>query len=312
MKKTDRRLFLFYAGKFCTLTFAGLFLSGCKTMDAVSNITRTVSFGSSGASTDQINSLIKGGQALAHSFESFTPEQEYYIGRTLGAHILNKYPAYDHAEANFYLNILGQSLSQSCDRPETFAGYHFLIQDSEEINAFAAPGGFIFVTRGLIKCCRTEDSLAAVLAHEIAHVQAKHGLQAIKQSRLTSAFTIIGLESARHLGGRELADLTQTFGKTISDISKTLIASGYSKSLEYEADTVAVSLMDRVGYDPGGMVDMLAHMQRQLKPGKIDFGKTHPDPSDRIQKITPLIGSRQVRPQPANRLNRFKRLASLV
>ncbi len=76
--------------------------------------------------------------------------------------------------------MLGQSLVIFSDRPETFGGYHFLLLDSNEINAFAAPGGLILVTRGMLQCCANEDELAAVLAHEIAHVEKKHGLTAIK------------------------------------------------------------------------------------------------------------------------------------
>lgn len=308
----ERRTFLLSAGR---LALAGLgtgLLFGCKTMDSVTDITNNLSLGSGNYNTGQLNSLIKGGRAVAHSFESFTPEQEFYIGRTLGAHILEKYPAYDHPEANRYLNLLGQTISRFCDVPETFAGYHFLIQDSEEINAFAAPGGFIFVTRGLIKCCPTEDSLAAVLAHEIVHVQSKHGLQAIRQSRVTNAFAIIGVESAKHLGSRDLSRLTQTFGDTISDISTTMIKNGYSRTQEYEADKAAVGLLKRVGYQPTAMKDMLEQMSYRLEKGRADFSRTHPDPADRIQKISPLLPPAESTPHPAPRLTRFKQLLEYV
>jgi beta-barrel assembly-enhancing protease len=80
--------------------------------------------------------------------------------------------------------------------PETFGGYHFLILDSDEINAFAAPGGLIFVTRGMLRCCDSEDAVAAVLAHEVGHVQHQHGIQTIRKPALTSAFTILAAEGA--------------------------------------------------------------------------------------------------------------------
>ncbi len=288
------------------------FLSGCKTMDTVNDLARSVSFGTGDINSGQVNSLIKSGQAIAYSFEDFTPEQEYYIGRTLGALILEKYPVFVQPEVNFYLNILGQSLAQFCDVPETFAGYHFLALDSPDINALAAPGGFIFVTRGLMHCCRTEDSLAAVLAHEIAHIQAKHGLQAIKQSRITNAFTVIGVESARHLGGQKLSQLTETFGQTISDISKTLITKGYSRTQEYEADAIAITLLNRVGYDPSAIVDLLTRIKEQLQPGRPDFGKTHPGPDSRINKVVSVTGPASPAQQPLSRQQRFDRLVSLI
>ena len=270
-------------------------LSGCKTIDV-----------------NQVAYLVKSGQTLTHSFEDFSPEQEYYIGRTVGALILDRYRVYDHAEVNFYLNILGQSLAQSSDLPETFAGYHFLALDSMEINGLAAPGGFIFITRGLMRCCRTEDSLAAVLAHEIAHVQAKHGLQAIQQSRLTDLFTNIGLESARQFGGEKLARITENFGATITDISKTLITSGYSQSQEYEADAAAVTLLNRVGYDPHSMIDMLDQMGQRLEPGKLDFGKTHPNSSDRIEELRQGIRALPEETPSENRQKRYHRLTGLI
>ncbi len=317
MKKTSRRDFLNISGKFAAMGLTlspvlGLLLNSCKTMDSISDITNAISIGNSDYNTSQVNSLIKTSKAVAKSFENFTPEQEYYIGRTLGANILEKYPAFNVWQANFYLNTLGKTLAQASDLPETFGGYHFLIQDSEEINALAAPGGFIFVTRGLIKCCEHEDALAGVLAHEIGHIQSKHGLQAIKQSRVTNAFAIIGTESAKQFGGRELSQLTSTFGDSISDITKTLINSGYSRALEKEADLSAVTILKRVGYNPNGIVDMLNIMNTRLVSGRVDFAKTHPTPDERINNLKEITAEYQSVSQPSGRQNRFKNFLGLI
>jgi predicted Zn-dependent protease len=174
--------------------------------------------------------------------------------------------------------------------PATFGGYHFLILDSEDINAFAAPGGLIFVTRGMLRCCPHEDAVAAVLAHEIGHVQAKHGLQAVKKSRITAALTTIGIEGTKTFGGEELVELTETFEGSISDITATLVNNGYSRSFEHEADKTALTILKRVGYDPNGLVDMLRVMSKRLKPGGLDFAKTHPSPASRIADIQEMIG----------------------
>jgi predicted Zn-dependent protease len=261
-------------------------ISGCETTQAI------IDMGvSSGLITEaQGESLSKSSKAVARSFEDFTPEQEYYIGRSVGAIILDKYKPYNNKKANHYLNVLGQTLSKASDMPETFGGYHFLIQDSDEINALAAPGGLIFITRGMLRCCRHEDAVAAVLAHEIGHVQAKHGLQAVKKSRITSALTTIGVEGAKTFGGEELAELTETFENSISDITATLVNNGYSRSFEREADKAAVTILKRVGYDPNGLVDMLEVMSKKLRPGGIDFAKTHPSPASRIADIQEIIG----------------------
>lgn len=256
-----------------------------------------------------IDTAIKSSEVIARTFEDFSPSQEHYIGRTVGAMVLQKYRSHDDPDATRYINELGQTLAQASDRPETYAGYHFLILDSDEVNAFAAPGGLIFVTRGLIRCCPNEDALAAVLAHEIGHVQLKHGLQSIHQSRVTSAFTFLGVEGARTYGRSEVANLANIFGDTITDITSTLINNGYSRAFELEADRAAVSIMKRVGYDPNGLVAMLQGMKARLRPGGPDFAKTHPAPDDRIAAIeqSPLAKGEVTR-----HAGRDKRFAELL
>ncbi|MBU4304675.1 MAG: M48 family metalloprotease [Candidatus Omnitrophica bacterium] len=206
----------------------------------------------------QAKSIEKSTKAVARSFEEINAEQEYYIGRTVGAVIINKYLPHNNEAANMYINILGQTLSQASDMPETFGGYHFLILDSEQINAFAAPGGFIFVTRGMLRCCQHEGALAAVLAHEIAHVQNKHGLQAIKKSRITAALNTLAIEGAKSFGDSDLSELITTFEDSISDITSTMVNNGYSRNFEQEADKNAVTILKRLGYDPNSLVDLLS------------------------------------------------------
>jgi beta-barrel assembly-enhancing protease len=242
---------------------------------------------------------------LMKSFEDFSNEQEYYIGRTVGARIVNTYPPYDNNAANQYLNLLGQTLALASDRPTTFIGYRFLILDSDEINAFAAPGGLIFVTRGLLRCCPTEDAVAAVLAHEIGHVAGKHGLRAIQQTRITSALTSVAIDQTKKYGSADLAELVGTFEDSISDITTTLIDRGYSRELEYDADNAAVKILKRAGYNPNGLVDMLKAMQTRLKPGGVDFAKTHPAPVDRIAQIQTVIGPYAPVQSPEARQQRF-------
>jgi predicted Zn-dependent protease len=147
--------------------------------------------------------------------------------------------------------------------------------------------------------------VAAVLAHEIGHVQEKHGLQAIKKSRITSALTIIGMESAKQLGGQELSDLTRIFEKSISDITATLVNNGYSRSFERAADRSAITILQRVGYNPSALVDMLEVMGKRLEPGGPDFARTHPSPTSRISDIRNMADiTRRLEP-PRSRESRF-------
>ncbi len=260
------------------------FLSACSSLGSVDTL-------------NLLNIAAKSSEAVAKSFEDITPEQEYYVGRAVGANILAQYPPFSEAKANTYLNLLGQSLALASDRPETFGGYHFLILDSDEINAFAAPGGLIFVSRGLLRCADSEDAVAAILAHEIGHVARQHGLKAIKTARFKDAGLAIGMAAVEELGPSELAKVTAAFSGTIDDITSTLVNSGYSRGAEKEADLAAVDILKRAGYDPNALVRMLKVMDSRLKPGAPDFAKTHPDPEDRIASIRrPVAG---LRPDPA-------------
>jgi predicted Zn-dependent protease len=273
---------------------------------ALASLTACASLGSVDT-LSLINIAAKSGEAVAKSFEDITPEQEYYVGRAVGANILAQYAPYNVAPANSYLNLLGQSLALVSDRPETFGGYHFLILDSAEINAFAAPGGLIFISRGLLRCADSEDAVAAILAHEIGHVAKQHGLKAIKTARFKDAGLAIGMAAVEELGPSELAQVTAAFSGTIDDITSTLVNSGYSRSAEKEADLAAVDILKRAGYDPNALARMLKVMDSRLKPGAPGFAKTHPDPEDRIASIQPVLTSAPIQPAaPPARQSRYQ------
>jgi predicted Zn-dependent protease len=272
------------------LLTAGILLSGCASLGL----------------EDVLEIAQKSAPAVQKSFEDITPEQEYYIGRAVGATILAQYSPYAEPGPTEYLNLLGRTLSFASDRPETFGGYHFLILNSEEINAFAAPGGLIFVSLGLLACADSEDTVAAILAHEIAHVVEQHGLQAIKKSRVTSALTSVAIASAQTAGSDELAKLTTVFEDSIGDITSTLVNSGYSRAFEKEADLMAVEILKRVGYDPNALVRMLEVMETRLEPGGRDFAKTHPEPEVRIAEIRKVLAEAPAQPLQAERQARYQ------
>ncbi len=288
---------------------AVLTLASCET---ATTLATAVGQGAGVITGSQAESIRKTAKAVARSAEEFTPEQEYYIGRSVGAVVLTKYRAFDNDQVNRYVNLLGQTLAQASDLPGIFGGYHFLVVNSDEINALSTPSGLVFVTRGLVRCCRNEDALAAVLAHEIGHIQLRHGMQAIEKARVTEALTTLAAEGAKTFGSREVAALTQTFGGTITDITNTLINSGYARSSEFEADRVAVTLVKRVGYNPNGLVDMLMVMKKNLKAGGLDFAKTHPAPDDRIAEIQKGAPAYAAVQEPPARQQRFKQALGAI
>lgn len=293
------------------ITIVVLLLSSCATLvDTAGTFGTLVGEQAGLISSSEGESIRKSTTAVSRSLEEFTPEQEYYIGRAVGAVVLSRYKVYENAQLNDYVNILGQTLAAASDKPEVFGGYHFLILDSEDINAFATPGGHIFVTRGLVSCCQSEDALAAVLAHEIGHIQLRHGMQSIEKARTTQALTIIATEGAKNLGSSEMAQLTDTFSGVISDITNSLINNGYSRSFEYQADQAAITLVKRLGYNSQGLIDMLNVMSKNIKKGGNDFAKTHPAPSERIERIQEGGLSFTAVSEPKARQARFKEAVS--
>lgn len=263
----------------------GWMAAGCETVNQITASVADAAAGAGVITTNQAESITRTTQAVTKTFQDITPEQEYYIGRTVAATVLIGYRPKDAQDLNQYVNTVGQALAQFSTRPETFGGYHFLVLDSDEINAFAAPGGLILATRGLLQCCQTEDELAAVLAHEIGHVEKQHGLRAIRTGRLNSALTILAVEAGKNLAGEQLAEVTKAFDESINDIATTLMNSGYSRKLEFEADAAAVEILKKAGYQPGALVAMLENMAKSWDSSRKDFAATHPAPADRIAEL---------------------------
>ena len=240
---------------------------------------------------EQASSVQKTVTAVQKSTEDITPEQEYYIGRAVGAVILQKYKPYDDPKADTYINTLGQALSLVSDRPELYLGYRFLILDSSDINALSTPSGLVFITRGLLRLAHTEAGVAAILAHEIGHIEDKDAIKAIKTSRVTAALTNAAITTAQFATSQDVAKLTSVFSDSINDITQKLVNSGYSRGAELEADHQAVRILERAGYDPHALIDVLEQMKTHLKPGGLDFAKTHPSPDVRIQAAQKDIGN---------------------
>lgn len=275
-----------YARLFVVAAFA-VALSSCASMDL---------------SVGNVVALGQGVQQVQQAEQTeFTPEQEYYIGRAVAANLLSTRKVWDNPAATDYVNTLERALVIYSDRPETFGGYHVAIMDSDEINAFAAPGGLILVTRGLLRCATSEDGVAAILAHETSHIVLKHGLNAIKEARKTAAYRNLGIAAANTAGGADVQQLTDLFKDSIADITNTLVNNGYSRDLELQADQMALKIMRGAGYDPQAFDAMLKLMKTKEKaaPG-LGFAKTHPDPADRSAAVEKTLATEPPVTTPAS------------
>ena len=255
----------------------------------------------------QAAAIEKTGVAWEKAFEEINPEQEYYIGRAVAANILAAYKLQNNTPALVtYVNQICYALVINTPRPDIFNGYHVGILDSDEINAFATPGGHILITRGLINCATSEDTLAAVIAHEVAHVQLQHGLKAIKNSRVTQALVVTGSSAASAAAGSyNLAEMTNVFSESIGEIINTMVTNGYSQKQEFDADSTAMSFLELAGYEPSSLIDMLRVLEKN-QPGKPGgFNKTHPAPAERIKNAQKTVDKYHVPDTRSYRAERF-------
>ena len=251
-----------------------------------------------------VGNIVKAGGAIIKANEEITPSQEYYIGRAVGANILVTYKLQTNKPALVaYANNICNALVINSERPEIYNGYHVNILDSDEINAFATPGGHIFITRSLIASATSEDTLAAVIAHEIGHIQLQHGLNAIKSDRKFQA----GLATANALAslkGKDLEEVTSNFGVSVDGIVNVL-NKGYSRDQEFEADTKAMELLAKAGYEPSSLIDVLRVLEKTQSAHSGGFNSTHPTPTQRIANAQKTVGNYKVTDTRSYRQARF-------
>ena len=256
-------------------------------------------YGASSTEAAVFGSIMNSVQSIEKAAEEITPEEEYYIGRSVAASIAATYPVDNGSyKMTTYLNNICETLVMNSEKPYLFKGYYVVILDTDEINAMATPGGHIFVSRGLIDCTESEDALAAVLAHEISHIQLGHSVSAIKASRtraavsdtakagLVTTLATANAQSSLRLNDKDMKkvfEAVDTISNASNEVVKTLVNTGFSKEQEFEADKNALHLLNDAGYDAYAMLDMLG--QLETSSSNTGWGATHPSPKDRIKKV---------------------------
>jgi predicted Zn-dependent protease len=252
----------------------------------------------------------QGASKAAVASRPISDSEEYYVGRAVAARILGKYKLDQNPKLTQYVNEVGDTVARKSSRPNPYRGYHFAVLDTQEINAFACPGGTIFITRGLIQTCKDEDQLAAVLAHEVGHVANKDGINSISQARWTQVFTAMGTEAAKQYGGAA-GNLVTLFEGSIDDVFKTIVVNGYSRKAEETADAAALQELTKAGYNPNAMVILLTTMEAKGKGSASGIFKTHPPTSERLAKVKAGVGQTPAESQGEKlRTERFKKMVS--
>ena len=211
-------------------------------------------------------------------------EREIDFGRSVSAKILGKYPIMRNEKKVRYITQIGTGISAQLGRPEL--RYYFGILDTDEINAFAAPGGYIFVTKGALKLMRNEAQLAGVLAHELAHVDQKHIVRKLKLQGFDRSLTS-GI--AQVLGGASLS--AKIALERLNDLAfKMLMEEGLSKEDEVDADQKALEMLMSTGYDLQSYLDYLLSLKPYLEQGQAKvLSKTHPTIEFRYNNLREFI-----------------------
>jgi len=257
---------------------------------------------------DTANMISLSARAFGSAAENATPEQEYFIGRAVAANILSNYKLWNKSpELTAYINYICGAIVINSPEPNIFNGYHVAILDSNDINAFTTSGGHIFLTRGLIGIAKTEDALAAVIAHEVAHNQLKHSLKAIKTSRVTQAFLLTATAGVGVMMGMDADEFAEALDESVGEIMQTMVNSGYSREQEYEADIAAMCFMAAAGYQPSGLIDMLNELKSVHRIG-LGLSKTHPAPGQRIYYAEKALNRFTVADTRVNRQERFNEI----
>lgn len=262
--------------------------------------------------SQQASGLLSAGKKLAKSQEALTSEQEYYLGRAVSARVLADFPPNLDAPRTKYVNEIGMTLVSVSDMPETFGGYHFAVIKSPTINAMSAPGGFIYVSSGFIDALPDEDALAAVLAHEIAHIVRQDGVNAVSNASLLSALSEASVQGASIAMSNssspvQLGMLTDALSGSVEGVMEKLLTKGFDRSQEYKADLYAAELLQRAGYDPKALIRVLEVLKTKTGSDTAGWFATHPDPVDRVEELESDFSFPAERVASDVRVSRFKK-----
>jgi len=228
----------------------------------------------------------------------FTSEQEVEMGRDFSAQIENEFEIHDDAALAAYVQAVGDRVVAVSDRRDI--DYHFDVIREDQINAFALPGGYIYVYTGLLRTLDDEAQLAAVLAHEVAHVTARHATE-----RLTAMY------GYQFLASLILGENPGMFAQLISGIFSTTGFLAYSRANEFEADRLGTTYAYNAGYDPTGMTELLAKFidTERRQPSKLEsWLSTHPPSADRIEHVQSVIAALPARAGGTRNADAFKRM----
>jgi len=208
---------------------------------------------------------------------------EIRFGREVAAKIIGRYSLVRNKKLNRYINLIGKSIASYSNRPEL--NFTFGILDTDIINAFSAPGGYIFITKGAIQASRTEDELAGIIAHEIVHVSEKH---IVKELKIKGSDSSAAAGLSRVIGGAS-DTLKVAFVQAVEKADNILFNRGYMLKDEIEADTYGTMLLANLNYNIFALVNYFERIKPVGTASTASLRKLHPPFDDRIKLIKETI-----------------------
>jgi beta-barrel assembly-enhancing protease len=234
--------------------------------------------GAASAQSIDFGRLFGVGKDIARAVTGVSEPEEISIGKEITGRMLGAAPLVADAELQAYVNRVGRWVASQAERPDL--PWHFGVIDTPAINAFAAPGGYVLITRGLYEILDNEAQLAGVLGHEIGHIVQRHHVTVMQKSAAISA-------------GAQLAqqDRRREWVNNLIGTGAEVFARGLDQDAEFEADRIGIVLAARAGYSPYGLIEVLHKLAaRGAEDGSLALlFKTHPAPSDRLARLGDAI-----------------------
>jgi len=225
---------------------------------------------------------VKNGAKALKGLTGIGPEEERVIGGSVALEIVGTYGGLVRDEAVLRrVNLIGRTLAGCSDRPELT--WRFGVLNSDTVNAFSAPGGYVFITRGLYALADDDDQLAGILAHEIVHVTKRHALKIVERSEaLDGGISLVAQQNSKV---RATQAQLQQFDLGIDKIIDTLFKAGFDPKTEYEADSVGRDLATTTGYSRDGLRQVLQKLQQEHLASSKKVFSTHPPLPERIRRL---------------------------
>lgn len=219
---------------------------------------------------DRLRRVFRGAGQVARTMLPISTDKETEIGRGIAATIAGRFPVSQDTALTAYVNLVGLTVAGESPRPDV--AYRFAVLETPQVNAFAAPGGYVFVTRGALDLMQNEAELAAVLAHEVGHVNRRHVIEQIRRADFM----------------REMGDQTGITGERLGRVvgqGTNVLFTGLSRDDELQADSIGFELATGAGYAPGGLAAFIGRLETRREGPAAELFATHPPPAARLERL---------------------------